>query len=152
MSGSSARSERRYEYAPTGITARGSGRPNSSDDASLLAGWHRDVRGRLRQHQLRATHPPPDPDRVGSADRVRAPRALVHDEGSPRLAARRQHRLLERARPIPCDGEDPHLAAAEGLRARVERRAPEGTPEGREKHRTVGTHPRWRWHDPPDHA
>src|SRR2546426_2135283 len=31
---------------------------------------------------------PPDPGRVGSAHRVRAPRAVVHDEGSLRRAPR----------------------------------------------------------------
>src|SRR5437870_13865725 len=48
--GPCARSERLFEYAPTGITARGSGRTSPSDDASLLAGGHPDVRGGLRHH------------------------------------------------------------------------------------------------------
>src|SRR6266480_3579901 len=49
-------------------------------------------------------------------------------------------------------GEDPRVASAEGLRTRVERGAPEGTPEGGEEHRTMGAHPRRRGYAPAPHA
>src|SRR2546430_11029579 len=67
--------------------------------------------------------------------------ALVHDDGPPRRTRRGEHRLPERPRPIPCHGEDTRVAADAGVRARAERRAPEGTPKGREEFCSLGAHP-----------
>src|SRR5467141_3275864 len=146
------RYERWFDNASLGITARRTKRPDPDDGRSSLVKRHGYVRGRVRHHHIRAKHPAPDPRRVGSPHRVRPSRPLVHDASPPRCARRGEYRLQERPGPISRDRKDSRVATAEGLRTRVERRAPEGTPEGGEEHRTLGAHPRRRGHAPPPHA
>src|SRR5439155_19331599 len=106
------------------------------------------LRGRLRDPDLRASHPAFRRSRVGSDYGSSAFGAMVPDRGPPRPAPRGDDRLPQRSEPPPCDGQDPRVGTPAAVRARMECRAPQGPAEGGAEHRPVGAHFRRR-HDPP---
>src|SRR5438046_7980241 len=134
------RCERWFDNASLGITARRARRPDPDDGNPSIARRHGHVRGRVRHDYIRAKHPAPDPRRVGSPHRIRAPRPLVYDASPPRCGPREEHRLPKGPASISRDGEDTRVAAAEGLRTTMERRAAGWTPEGGEEPRTLRPH------------